>query len=196
MLVSFCHDVENHPSLTVTWIAVSTRRGQPAALRHQVWALGILGALALPFLTTLLPAWHVGALGNAAVHLQIVPGVGQTTTTKASTVVNAASSVPWSSKLISVALVLWALGSLLIVLKLLVGLARLVWTASRSKPMFEEKWMRTLADLSESFGVGRSVRMLQCAVPGGPRSSMMGVLRPRIILPAGAAERSQEMAAN
>jgi TonB family protein len=177
--------------LTLAWIVERALRGRSAALRHRVWALGIVGALALPFLTTLLPAWRLGTLANAAVHVEIAPGAAGAGTTRVSIVANPASSVPWPSKLIGVALALWALGSLLIVLKLLAGVVRLLWLTSRSKPMFEENWLRALAGLSESFGVDRPVRVLQCASPAAMPLTW-GVLRPRIVLPDGAAEWAEE----
>ncbi len=177
--------------LTVTWIVARALRGRSAALRHQVWGLGIVGALALPFLATFLPAFHVGAPGNATADVATVAGTNAATPAGMSVAANTASSVSWLSKPASVVLALWALGSLLILVKLLAGLTRLVWTASRSKPIFEENWMRTLTDLSESFGVGRSVRMFQCASPAAMPLTW-GVLRPRIILPDGAAEWPEE----
>jgi TonB family protein len=172
--------------LAVAWIAAGTLRRQSAALRHCVWALGILGALALPFLTTLLPAFQVGTPGSA-IDMVIVASPAETAPADASIT---ASGLSRFNKAI-VVLALWALGSILIVLRLLAGVARLAWIASRSKPMLESGLMRVLTVQSESFGVSRPVRMLQCASPEAMPLTW-GVLKPRIILPQGAAEWPEE----
>ena len=43
--------------LTVAWIVTMALRDQSAAMRHRVWAAGILSAMSLPLLTMVLPAW-------------------------------------------------------------------------------------------------------------------------------------------
>ena len=48
--------------LTVAWIVTMALRNQSAAMRHRVWAAGIVSSLALPVLTMVLPAWRSTAL--------------------------------------------------------------------------------------------------------------------------------------
>src|SRR5438270_12120688 len=41
-------------------------RGRSAALRHHVWALGIVSSMGLPLLSILLPSWHSKTRSTAA----------------------------------------------------------------------------------------------------------------------------------
>ena len=52
--------------LVVAWIVTMALRNQSAAMRHRVWAAGIVSALALPVLTMVLPAWRSTALRGAS----------------------------------------------------------------------------------------------------------------------------------
>ena len=52
--------------LTVAWIVTMALRNQSAAMRHRVWAAGILSSLSLPLLIMVLPAWPWAALGGAS----------------------------------------------------------------------------------------------------------------------------------
>ena len=52
--------------LTVAWIVTMALRNQSAAMRHRVWAAGIVSSLALPVLTMVLPAWRSTALRGAS----------------------------------------------------------------------------------------------------------------------------------
>ena len=52
--------------LAVTAISARALRNGSAAVRHHVWAIGMLCSLALPVLTLMLPSWHSATLGNAA----------------------------------------------------------------------------------------------------------------------------------
>lgn len=47
--------------------AMAVLRRAPAALRHQVWALGMVGLIALPFLASSLPSWELDVAGIDAV---------------------------------------------------------------------------------------------------------------------------------
>jgi hypothetical protein len=51
--------------LTVAWIVTMALRNQSAAMRHRVWAAGIVSSLTLPVLTMVLPAWRSTALRGA-----------------------------------------------------------------------------------------------------------------------------------
>lgn len=175
--------------LASAYVIVFTLRHRSSALRHHVWATAILGALFLPVFILLLPRWHSATLSTAAAAL--IPSHGAASNSAApiisSTTVDATTSWLIVSKFALVILLLWFLGFSLAVLRLVVGLARLAWVSVRSKPIFEDVWMREVLNLSHSFKISRSVRLLEC------RSALAmpltcGLLRPVIILPAGAAQ--------
>ncbi len=45
--------------LTAAWLGARILRRRPAAERHLVWTVAVAGVVALPFLGSVLPAWHV-----------------------------------------------------------------------------------------------------------------------------------------
>src|SRR2546427_7059928 len=110
----------------LTILTVGLLRRRSAALRHHVWAVGILASLALPVFTFLLPAWHSTALGDAAGFLRPAHPVVAHPNSQSlpSMVVDAASASPLLSQLRGWLVLSWAVGALLIVLRLLGGFAR------------------------------------------------------------------------
>ncbi len=179
--------------LVLTILTVSPLRRRSAALRHQVWAVGILASLALPVLTFLLPAWHSAVLGDAAGFLSLAHPVAAHPNSQRlpSMVVDAASASPLLSQLRGWLVLSWAVGALLIVLRLLGGLARAAWVSAHSVTVTADDWVGSLADISRSLEIGRRVPVLLCSDPAAMPVTW-GVFRPRIILPAGAAEWSSD----
>ena len=117
----------------LTAVAARAMRRGSAALRHHAWALGIACALALPLFTLLLPSWHSATLSNAARFWSAAHAAGGIVTPPKlpSTVIDAAAASPLSGQLIQLTLLLWALGALFVVVKLLAGLARLALVSAR-----------------------------------------------------------------
>jgi len=166
-------------------------RHRSAAVRHHVWALGIAGSLALPLLTLLLPSWHSSTLGNAAKFWVPPHAAAQNTRFPKlpSMMIDAATASPLSVRLSELALLLWALGSLFVLLKLLGGFARLAWLSARSTPVGGDDWVQMVLGLCKPLGIARPVQLLECA----DTSSMpltWGIVQPRILLPAGAKDWS------
>lgn len=168
-------------------------RGRSAAVRHHVWALGIAGSLVLPLLTLTLPSWHSATLGGAAklwgaahaapgsVNFQKLP----------STVIDAVAASPLAGQLIQLTLLLWTLGALFVVAKLLAGVARLASASSRSAPVTEEGWPQMVSGQRARLGITRPVQILLSADPASMPLTW-GFVRPRILLPAGATEWTPE----
>jgi len=80
---------------------------------------------------------------------------------------------------------------LLIVLRVLGGLARAAWVSAHSVTVTADDWVGSLADISRSLEITRRVPVLLCSDPAAMPVTW-GVFRPRIILPAGAAEWSSD----
>ncbi|HYL83378.1 MAG TPA: M56 family metallopeptidase [Candidatus Angelobacter sp.] len=175
--------------LTLTAITAYALRRRSAAVRHHVWALGILSAMALPLLMVLLPSWHSATLGNAArlwgpAHATAANPDSQRLP---SMVIDAAAASPLSGLLPRLTLLVWALGALFVVVKLLGGLARLAWVSARAKSLVGDDWAQIILEFCKSLGIGRPIQLLQCA----DASSMpltWGMVRPYIMLPTGAKE--------
>jgi TonB family protein len=164
-----------------------------AAMRHQVWALGIAGSLALPFLMFMLPTWRSTTLGNVARFLGPAHAAVKNSTFQRvpSMVINAARASPLSGPVFKLIVLLWGLGTLFVVVNLLGGLARLAWISARSTPVAGEDWGQTVLRICAQLGIARRVQVLQC----DDTASMpltWGIVRPRILLPADAREWSPE----
>lgn len=179
--------------LALVVVAAHAMRNRSAAMRHHAWALGIASSLALPILTLMLPSWHSAALRNVAkfwgsahaaggnVNFQKLPSI----------VVDAVAASPLTGRLISSILFLWALGVLFIVVKLLLGLARLAWVSAHSTPLVDESLAQMLSSQRRRLGITRHVKVLLSSNPASMPLTW-GFLRPRILLPGGAIEWSPD----
>src|SRR5215831_6078846 len=153
--------------LTLAGIVARAMRNGSAAMRHHTWALGIVCSMAIPILTLVLPSWHSATLSNAAkfwttaraargsVNLQKLP----------STVIDAATASPFTGQLIRLTLLLWALGALFVVVKLLVGLARLALVSAHSVPVVDQSWGQLVSGQRKSLGIVRPVQILLSSDP-------------------------------
>ena len=171
----------------LTWVVSKGIRRQSAAFRHQFWALAIVASLALPLLTVLLPAWRSPSLVGVAKIWQpsAVMATSHAMTSLPAMIVEAASPSPRSNWLASFILPIWAVGAVLIALRVLAGLARLIWISSKAEPLLDRSWMLDLSRLSRSFKIARPVRLLRSA----EQSAMpltWSVFRPALIVPSGA----------
>ena len=173
--------------LACAWITVIALRQRSSALRHHVWAAAILASLALPFLALLLPGWHSATLGSAATLWSPAHEDAASSSSYAipSVFVDAVAASPAFNKLAIAALIVWAFGFSLVLVRLVAGLARLAWISAHAKPIFDEDWMRTVSEFSQFHKLGRSLRLLQCNSPLAMPLTW-GMLRPVIVLPSGA----------
>jgi beta-lactamase regulating signal transducer with metallopeptidase domain len=180
--------------LACAWIMViAPRQRFSSAQRHHVWAAAILCSLELPLFTLLLPAWHSATLGSAAALWSPARtnATSSSSYTIPSVIVNAVAASPVFNKLAIAAILVWAVGFSLVILRLLAGLARLAWVSARAKPLFDEDWMHTVLELSQFHKIARSVRLLQCSNPLAMPLTW-GIFRPVIVLPSGAAHWPEE----
>lgn len=179
--------------MALTAGAAYALRRYSAAVRHHVWTLGIVGSLTLPLLTLLLPSWHSTALGNAAklwgpAHAAAqnpafpkLPGM----------TIDAATASPFSGQLSKLTLLLLFLGALFVMLQLVGALVRLAWVSARSTPVVGDDWGQMVLGFCKPLGIARRVQLLQCADTWSMPLTW-GVVRPRIVLPAGAKEWSPD----
>jgi TonB family protein len=137
--------------------------------------------------------WHSATIGNAVKLWAPAPAAAGSVSFQKlpSTVIDAVVGSPFSSQLSGLILALSAFCAAFVVAKLLAGSARLALISSRSTPVLECEWTNLLLTLCQSFGIKRSVQILQCR-DASSMPSTWGLLRPRILLPAGAAEWSVE----
>src|SRR5262249_46970247 len=85
---------------------------------------------------------------------------------------------------ISWAAMIWLAGCLASAAILVDGSVRLAWSSHASTRFLDARWARASSELSRSFGLKRPVRLIQSSDAQMPTT--WGLLRPRVLLPAGA----------
>ena len=174
--------------LTVAWIVTMALRNQSAAMRHRVWAAGIVSSLALPVLTMVLPVWCSTALGGArgawSTH---TAGTMASFENLPAMIVNASAASPLSSRWAGIVLAIWIFGLFVVALRLIAGLARLAWMSRQAIAQLDESWLRCVKELCDSYEISRQVRVLQCFNPVAMPLTW-GFLRPVVLLPRSAEE--------
>jgi len=178
--------------LAFAWI-ITANRQRSAAFRHLVWSTGILGSLALPLLTLVLPSWQPVTIGTASAPWSAAYTLPKDSLTQAvhPTVVDAALSSPVLSDMKALIVIIWAIGLLCAVIKLVGGLGQLAWLSAHAKPLLDDGWTRAVAEICRALNIGRRVRVLQfdnsVATP-----LTWGILRPVVIVPGVACEWSEK----
>lgn len=179
--------------LLLAWAAVSALRKESAALRHMVWAAAIVASLGLPACTLILPSWHNTALGNAAALWSTAQGSvsGAAPQFVPSTIIKVSASSSFLRNWPLLVLLFWAIGFIVVAIRLIAGLSRLIWISARATPLFDDVWMNDVLTLSRTFGIRQSVRILEC----GSSLTMpltWGAMKPVIVLPVKAQEWTAE----
>jgi HEAT repeat protein/beta-lactamase regulating signal transducer with metallopeptidase domain len=185
--------------LAATGLIAAVLRRASAAARHMIWTLGLMGALIVPALAMALPRWEVplvrlstetvDAALPAAIPAPAPPAIAhhRTPTTNdaaASTgsadPTKAARALPsWSTSL----LLIWSIGALLIVGRMLVGLVAVQWMSRRTALVTDAPWLTQARELARDLGLSR-VRFLRTGAASMPMA--WGILRPSVLMPADA----------
>ena len=173
-------------------------RNRSAALRHAILAAALLCAAVVPFVGTVVPAWHVPGLrvladppasefGSAAVVSESV-----TITRGASLPPSSASDASHPSETMSartrgsLLAWVWLLGSLPGLALLIAGVRRLVRLANSSRRIEHGAWARSAAAIGREYGFRNDVTLLEA--PGSNLLVTWGFFRPKVLLPASAQE--------
>jgi TonB family protein len=180
--------------VTIVWIVaafvVACLKKSSAASRHFVWAAAVFASLALPLLTSVLPAWRSTTVARAAAILAPTPyvDIAQPSELVSPMSIDAATSAfhvaPWL-------IALWALGAIALGARLFVGWSRAVASSKSARVMHDANWNRDIAAIAKSLRVRRPVRLLESVSPDAMPVTW-GSLRPTILLPSGASDWSQE----
>lgn len=168
-------------------------RNRAAALRHWVLAAALVCAAAAPIVRLVIPSWHLPFSFIASERSVPTPSNGPGVVTSVVVVADAreGTRVPrqpaplgWGdASLTSALLAIWIGGAGLGLAALLLGLARLSRLASGARRFSEGVWVRHAEEIRREYGL-RPVTMLL-----SKHSTLLitwGVLRPRVLLPAGA----------
>ena len=134
-------------------------RRASAAARHMIWTLGLMGALIVPALALALPRWEVPlvrlstddcgrATARGAFRRRLPPRLRITGRRRRRTMPRRAPDPPtrrtaaralpsWSTSL----LLIWSIGALLIVGRMLVGLVAVQWMSRRTALVTDAPWL-------------------------------------------------------
>ena len=165
-------------------------RSRSAALRHWVLAASILCAGAIPLMERAAPSWplNLTMLPAAAGH---GPANGAVDVSVAD---RSGEDAPATPRAIPVAFgslaAIWLLGSTFSLAVLGTGLARLAWLTSRGRPA-RSQWTALAEEIRREHRLRRPIALVESDHPS--LLATWGIVRPRIIFPAGADEWSAEL---
>jgi HEAT repeat protein/beta-lactamase regulating signal transducer with metallopeptidase domain len=187
--------------LGLTALAAASLRRASAAARHLVWTLGLIGALVAPALSLALPRWEVPivriTVPSAAADSSIAPPSTNPsrpplTHRPESPAVHMATEdtvqvalaprdtrVSWTLLL----LVLWSIGAVIIVGRVILGLAAVQWMSRRMHLVTEAPWLMQAQQLAQRLGLSR-VRFLRTGAASMPMA--WGIVRRSVLMPADA----------
>jgi len=175
--------------LGAAWLIVSVSRGRSASFRHAFWAAAILGSLALPALTLLMPTWHSRTLGSAAGAWRI----GHTVAMNGEagkipvTMVKAVLGVPTAGKWAELVLLVWGTGFCVFAARFMAGLNGLARVASSAHELDDGDVRQIAEEIRNQAEMRRDLRLLQ-SEEAKTMPVTWGILRPAVLLPASAAE--------
>lgn len=162
---------------TAFLLSLALRRAS-ASTRHLLWTLALASLLVLPLLSSLLPSWEAQVLPSSMAE---PAGFAQA--------VAAAREAPAPFPAIDwplVAAAAWAAGALLVLGRLLVGMARVRRLARRTRPVQEPEWLGLLEELSRSLDITAPVTLLESDQVALPMT--WGLRRPVVLLPGDAGD--------
>jgi beta-lactamase regulating signal transducer with metallopeptidase domain len=199
------------PLLLGAWLGTALLRRTSAATRHFVWVLAIVGALALPVVTAVVPRWETPVLdwirnadgaSTEAERAEGTAGGGQVTEADWSAfqtadwsafpaVVQEPSSTnpaPSSASDLSAPslFALWSLGAGVVGLLVLLSFWRTQRLARRARPIAHRGVIAEAERIAAALGLRRRVALLQAPDEAMPMT--WGALHPRVLLPASFAE--------
>jgi beta-lactamase regulating signal transducer with metallopeptidase domain len=193
-------------------IASAALRRSSAAARHLAWTLAVVGVLALPVLSVVTPGWTLPMVPARADAMTLPAVVASAPSPAALPIVSpadaaspdderasaapaagpadgpfvAAGKVGWATLLLG----LWMAGAALVLARMAAGAWALHRIGRSAAAPRGEGWGELLRDLCWTTGLDRPVRLLQA--PDAAMPMTWGIVRPVVLLPAGAQEWNAE----
>jgi TonB family protein len=174
--------------LSLTAAAVMRRRS--AAMRHWILATGLVLAMVMPLLQIVSPRWDMPQRRISTAVTNVVPVVSEIVAPRAAATDSARTNGERRMSIASIAAVIWTAGVIAAAILLLAGIARLTWIAARSRPVIDDRWLVPARQIASGLDLRREIIILKSAYEG--LLVTWGVRSPRIILPAGADQWSDE----
>ncbi|MGB2714656.1 MAG: M56 family metallopeptidase, partial [Vicinamibacterales bacterium] len=196
-------------SLVLMSAAVATHilRRASAALRHLIWTIALVSALLMPMLSLALPRWQFPLVTVASSEMPPVsdakalraPAISRERDLPTTPSVAASASIDsatpardtfWtrlSNMTFERALLgIWALGVLLIIARVVIGVIAVQWMARRGQRVLDAPWMKMAVQLASEVGVSSNITFLRNR--GASMPMACGVLRPAVLMPEEADE--------
>ena len=170
--------------LVAAGVTRAMRQRASAASRHLVWTLAIVGVLALPAISAVIPAWRITV--SEPVGVVVAPAVDLTeprlpavaNTVVAAPTPRAVAFVRWLPWLPA----LYGAGVIILLGRLGLEQFRMRRVLSRTRAVTEPGWTDLLHDCARRAGVMRAVELVRSSEEAMPM--VCGIRRPRIVLPA------------
>jgi TonB family protein len=162
-------------------------RRQSAATRHAVLTIALVGALIVPPLSSVVPAWHFSA--NVWPVNDAAPGFDRPAADAGgdAAVVSAPQREPLPLSAIALAIWLGGVGSAALVM--LAGASRIAWLVFQSRSRANREWPGAAGRIAQGIRLKRRIRILKNE---HGLLGTWGVLRPRILLPRDADNWSED----
>lgn len=169
--------------LAATGVAAVLLRRSPAAARHQVWSLGVVGALLVPamsWLVSLLWASPAATVAASTAAVSSAKAGGSVAMSFAQQAALPASAPSWPR----IIAIVWALGALVVVIRLLRGHFTARQLGKNASPHRVVACNTALQTAAAELKLRKRVTLLRSEQVSSPMT--IGVVWPRILLPAAA----------
>jgi TonB family protein len=179
----------------VALAATRLMRRRSAALRHWILVAALACAVAAPLLGPVVPSWHVDfGMASTAVPATVTPETPTAAADIASPVAGdevqtaiafgARNGNRGRTRSVDPLVLVWVAGLSAGLGLLTVGVFRLRWLESRSRPMLDGPWIRIARDVARQYGLRHPPLLLESDRPA--LLVTWGFRHPRVILPADA----------
>ncbi len=188
-------------------VASTVLRHASAAVRHLIWTLALIAALAMPALSFALPRWEmpIVTLPSAQVEQAVQP-VDQndarvTPAPPIATATNRANAEPsgtgtapatqparvrqlpaisWQ-RLVAF---IWLAGMLAVAARLVVGLVAVAWMSRKTELVINAPWLPFARELAAEIGISPNLNFMRSSRTTMPMA--WGIFRPSVLMPADA----------
>ena len=179
-------------------ISLSLRRASAAA-RHMVWTFALCGAVVLPALSMALPRWQLPLVTLASPAIETPgsptspsaalpirrPAVDSASTEPAAVPVSASPRQAGRWTLSGILFAIWIAGTVLVIGRLLLGLAAVQWVTRRTaRGVIDAPWLPLAVALASELGVAHRIRFKESRAATMPIA--FGIFRSTVLMPADA----------
>ena len=188
-------------------IVSTVLRRASAAVRHLIWTLALLAALALPALSFALPRWEMpivtvpsspvdqaaqpvnreSSQSAAAPSIAHAPDRSSVATTSSSTPASSAPAPTRRLPAISwqrLVAFIWLAGMVAVAARLVVGLIAVAWMSRKTELVINAPWLPFARELAAEIGISPNLNFMRSSRTTMPMA--WGIFRPSVLMPADA----------